>query len=78
MPNEGIGIVGLGRVEVLPVGTQVLHQWRLHLFQSHHYHLGNLPGTVWVEVGIVCQWLVLIRESIGRIVNQRQLRALFA
>ena len=36
------------------VGTQMLHQGRLHLFQSHHNHLGNLPCAIRVEVRVVC------------------------
>ena len=78
MPHEGIGIVGMRGVKVLPIGTQTARKRRVYLLQAHDYHLGNLPCPKGIEMGIVGQGLVLICKGVGRIVHQRLLATLKA
>ena len=53
-------------------------QRRVHLFQSHHNHLGYLPRAEGVEVGVVGQRLGLVGERVGSIVHQGFLGAFLA
>ena len=71
-----IEIIWLGRIEVLPVCTEILHDRQIELFHAHHHHLSHLVGTVWIEVGVILQSLSLVGISICRIVNQRLLAVL--
>ena len=66
----------MSRVEVLPVVTQITRQRAVDLLEPHDHHLGYLPGTKGIEVGIVSQRLFLPREGVGRIMHQRTLRPL--
>ena len=76
IPYELIEIIRLGRIEVLPVCTEKLHDRQIELFHAHHHHLSHLVGTVWIEVGVILQSLSLVGISICRIVNQRLLTVL--
>ncbi len=76
IPYELIEIIWLGRIEVLPVCTKILHDRQIELLHSHYHHLSHLVGSVWIEVGVILQSLRLVGISICRIVNQRLLTVL--
>ena len=63
IPYELIEIIRLGRIEVLPVCTEKLHDRQIELFHAHHHHLSHLVGTVWIEVGVILQSLSLVGIS---------------
>ena len=76
IPYELIEIIWLGRIEVLPICTEKLHDRQIELLHSHHHHFSHLVGTIWIEVSVILQSLRLVWISICRIVNQRLLTVL--